>query len=219
MVDDIVGDRAEFETDIAALKLQLAEVMKCILLLASFGCLEGFGIRNVFRSHHAGYHRIDITGNVNNAKTCRYASFMPLSMSESIVDADTFGEDLTYLNEEFSRIAGGRTLITYEDFLGSEAIQAILSDEDSDEYLDDIREIWISKATSLEKSIDLSLFIAINREVDDLFEYVDDVEDEEGQELSDIIDKRNSNTEEELEGNIIADTMCQHAHLLNMLFF
>ena len=185
------------------MRSQSTEVMKFLLLLASVGWLEGFGIRNVFRSHHASHQRIDISGNVKNAKTCRDASFMPLSMSESSDDADSFGEDLTYLNEEFSRIAGGRTLISFEDFLGSEAIQAILSDEDSDEYLGDIREIWISKATSVEKSIDCALFIAINREVDDLFEYIDDVEDDEGQELSDIIDKRNSNTEEELEGNLI----------------
>ena len=142
---------------------------------------------------------------------------MPLSMSEPIVDADNFSEDLTYLNEEFSRIAGGRTLITYEDFLGSEAIQAILSDEDSDEYLGDIREIWISKAASVEKSIDLSLFIAINREVDDLFEYVDDVEDDEGQELNDIIDKRNSNTEDELEGNLFDSAVCEDAVLFKMM--
>jgi hypothetical protein len=131
-------------------------------------------------------------------------------------ELDIFGEDLTYLNEEFYRLANGRTKISFEDFLSSEAIQALLSDEESDEYLSDIKEIWSSQAKSLETQIDLPLFISINREVDDLFEYVDDEddvsllmgEDEDGDDingirrLSDIIEGRNSNTEEDLEGTV-----------------
>ena len=105
------------------------------------------------------------------------------------------------------RLAKGRTEISFDDFLGSEAIQAILSDEESDDdYLTDIREIWTSQAKSLDAKIGLPLFVSINREVDDLFEYVDDDEevDDEGKEglkrLSDIIEGRNNNSEDEYEG-------------------
>ena len=122
-------------------------------------------------------------------------------------DFESFGEDLTYLNEEFMRLAKGRTEISFDDFLGSEAIQAILSDEEGDEdYLTDIREIWTSQAMSLDAKIGLPLFVSINREVDDLFEYVDEDEeiDEEGEagvkRLSDIIEGRNNNSEDEFEG-------------------
>lgn len=105
------------------------------------------------------------------------------------------------------RLAKGSSEISFDEFLRSEAIQAILSDEDTDDdYLSDIREIWTSQAKSLDAKIGLPLFVSINREIDDLFEYVDDDEevDDEGKEglkrLSDIIEGRNNNSEEEYEG-------------------
>ena len=97
-------------------------------------------------------------------------------------------------------------MISFQDFLGSEAIQAILTDNDSDDYISDIEDIWKSQAMSLTNSIDLPLFISINRQIDDLFEYVDEDEDDEENEnseaqdgeqrLSDIIEGRNNNDED-----------------------
>ena len=119
---------------------------------------------------------------------------------------EEYREDLSYLNEEFSRLSRGQKMISFQDFLGSEAIQAILTDNDSDNYISDIEDIWKSQAMSLTNSIDLPLFISINRQIDDLFEYVDEDEDDEENEnseaqdgvqrLSDIIEGRNNNDED-----------------------
>ena len=119
---------------------------------------------------------------------------------------EEYREDLTYLNEEFLRLSRGQNMISFQDFLGSEAIQAILTDNDSDNYIVDIEDIWKSQAKSLTNSIDLPLFISINRQIDDLFEYVDEDEEENEnseaqdsvQRLSDIIEGRN-NYEEDAE--------------------
>lgn len=152
------------------------------------------------------------TLNSYEIKAARAVKLSPIRLFSSEAD-DGFAEDLTYLNDEFARLADGREYISFQDFLASEAIQAILVDEGTDDYLSDIKDIWLSQAKSLDTSIDLNLFVSINRQIDDLFEYVDDDEeedprigedDEENAEsengirrLADIIEGRNSNTEEE----------------------
>jgi hypothetical protein len=190
--------------------------MQLLMLLASCGGIQGFGFGILHNSRYMSHSRIDRLTESQTAAIDkgRLSIRLPLSVEDN--ESDIFGEDLTYLNEEFYRLANGRTKISFEDFLSSEAIQALLADEESDEYLLDIKEIWSSQAKSLETQIDLPLFISINREVDDLFEYVDDEddvsllmgEDEDDDDingvrrLSDIIEGRNSNTEEEFEGTV-----------------
>ena len=195
--------------------------MQLLMLLASCGGIQGFGFGILHSARYISHNRIDRLTESQTVALDRKGFPFRLSLSGVDNESDIFGEDLTYLNEEFYRLANGRTKISFEDFLSSEAIQALLADEESDEYLSDIKEIWSSQAKSLETQIDLPLFIAINREVDDLFEYVDDEdnvsllmgenEDDEDvngiRRLSEIIEGRNNNTEDEFEG-IVTYSYC-----------
>ena len=177
------------------------------LILASLGAANGFVHRFLPVSYRSAVNRIDLEVPDLNLRHDITGMVFRLHSSEGGDDFESFSEDLSYLNEEFMRLAKGSSEISFDEFLRSEAIQAILSDEDTDDdYLSDIREIWTSQAKSLDAKIALPLFVSINREIDDLFEYVDDDEevDDEGKEglkrLSDIIEGRNNNSEEEFEG-------------------
>lgn len=181
--------------------------MMLLLLLASVGAADGFVHRFLPSFHRSTVINVGMMSSVYNSGKDMMGMPFRLHSSGGGDDFESFGEDLTYLNEEFVRLAKGRTEITFDDFLGSEAIQAILSDEEGDEdYLTDIREIWTSQAKSLDAKIGLPLFVSINREVDDLFEYVDEDEEVDGEgeagvrRLSDIIEGRNNNNEDEFEG-------------------
>lgn len=160
------------------------QMLQSIFIFVSFVSVKGFNFNanNIFRySSNREIHNNLFS--LNEKVLIPLAPLLPLHSSKKSDDSENFVEDLTYLNEEFSRIGNGKTKISYTEFLRSEAIQAILVEE-SDEYSDDIQEIWISQAKSLDELIDLNLFISINREVDDLFEYVDDEEAIEGEHLS-----------------------------------
>lgn len=178
-----------------------------LLLTTAFVSIESFGLVPVNFPRYSTVNRpIETQG---DTRIPSYKSYSPSSSRLFSNDGDgEFGEDLTYLNEEFARLSSGKKMISFQDFLGSEAIQAILIDDDSQNYLGDIEDIWKSQAKSLTNLIDLSVFISINRQIDDLFEYVDDDEDEtsvaenETQRLSDIIEGRNNN-EEDVEGKQI----------------
>ena len=181
--------------------------MMLFLILASLGAANGFVHRFLPVSYRSAVNRIDLEVPDLNLRHDITGMVFRLHSSEGGDDFESFSEDLSYLNEEFMRLAKGSSEISFDEFLRSEAIQAILSDEDTDDdYLSDIREIWTSQAKSLDAKIALPLFVSINREIDDLFEYVDDDEevDDEGKEglkrLSDIIEGRNNNSEEEFEG-------------------
>ena len=181
--------------------------MMLFLILASLGAVNGFVHRFLPVSHRSAVKHIDLRRPNLNLRDDVTGLLSRLHSSEGGDDFESFSEDLSYLNEEFMRLAKGRTEISFDEFLRSEAIQAILSDEDTDDdYLSDIREIWTSQAKSLDAKIGLPLFVSINREIDNLFEYVDDDEevDDEGKEglkrLSDIIEGRNNNSEDEYEG-------------------
>ena len=177
------------------------------LILASLGAANGFVHRFLPVSYRSAVNHVDLKIPDLNLRNDITGMLFRLHSSEGGDDFESFSEDLSYLNEEFMRLAKGSSEISFDEFLRSEAIQAILSDEDTDDdYLSDIREIWTSQAKSLDAKIALPLFVSINREIDDLFEYVDDDEevDDEGKEglkrLSDIIEGRNNNSEEEFEG-------------------
>lgn len=181
--------------------------MMLFLILASLGAANGFVHRFLPVSYRSAVSHIDLEVPDLNLRHDITGMVFNLHSSEGGDDFESFSEDLSYLNEEFMRLAKGSSEISFDEFLRSEAIQAILSDEDTDDdYLSDIREIWTSQAKSLDAKIGLPLFVSINREIDDLFEYVDDDEevDDEGKEglkrLSDIIEGRNNNSEEEFEG-------------------
>ena len=85
-------------------------------------------------------------------------------------------EDLTHLTAEYRRLAADGDGVAFSAFLRSEEVQAILADDST--FLQDIAEIWMKYAGSDSAPVGLESFIAINREIDDLFEFVDD--DEEG---------------------------------------
>ena len=187
--------------------LQIWSAIMLFLILASLGAANGFVHRFLPVSYRSAVNRIDLEVPDLNLRHDITGMVFRLHSSEGGDDFESFSEDLSYLNEEFMRLAKGSSEISFDEFLRSEAIQAILSDEDTDDdYLSDIREIWTSQAKSLDAKIALPLFVSINREIDDLFEYVDDDEevDDEGKEglkrLSDIIEGRNNNSEEEFEG-------------------
>ena len=181
--------------------------MMLFLILASLGAANGFVHRFLPVSYRSAVKHVDLRIPNLNLRNDVTGMLSRLHSSEGGDDFEFFSEDLSYLSEEFMRLAKGRTEISFDEFLRSEAIQAILSDEDTDDdYLSDIREIWTSQAKSLDAKIGLPLFVSINREIDNLFEYVDDDEevDDEGKEglkrLSDIIEGRNNNSEDEYEG-------------------
>lgn len=187
--------------------LQIWSAIMLFLILASLGAANGFVHRFLPVSYRSAVNHVDLKIPDLNLRNDITGMLFRLHSSEGGDDFESFSEDLSYLNEEFMRLAKGSSEISFDEFLRSEAIQAILSDEDTDDdYLSDIREIWTSQAKSLDAKIGLPLFVSINREIDDLFEYVDDDEevDDEGKEglkrLSDIIEGRNNNSEEEYEG-------------------
>ena len=187
--------------------LQIWSAIMLFLILASLGAANGFVHRFLPVSYRSAVNHVDLKIPDLNLRNDITGTLFRLHSSEGGDDFESFSEDLSYLNEEFMRLAKGSSEISFDEFLRSEAIQAILSDEDTDDdYLSDIREIWTSQAKSLDAKIGLPLFVSINREIDDLFEYVDDDEevDDEGKEglkrLSDIIEGRNNNSEEEFEG-------------------
>jgi hypothetical protein len=178
-------------------------MLQSIFIFISFATVKGFNFNanNAFRyslSKESHYNLFSQTGKV-------LTPFTPLSpLYSTIKNSDTFDEDLTYLKEEFFRIGNGKTKISYDEFLSSEGIQSVLVE--ASEYKDDIQEIWISQAKSFDVSIDVNQFIAINREVDDLFEYIDDDEEEEesveeeepdeAQRLSDVIEGKDNEFED-----------------------
>ena len=158
--------------------LQIWSEMMLLQLLAFLVAADGFVHRFLPNSHRFAVNHVGLQTPIHYSKSDLTCMPFRLYSFEGGDDSESFGEDLTYLNEEFMRLAKGRTEISFDDFLGSEAIQAILSDEElDDDYLTDIREIWTSQAKSLDAKIGLPLFVSINREVDDLFEYVDDDEE------------------------------------------
>jgi len=111
----------------------------------------------------------------------RAASFRPLggSSSSSHDDGeDEEDEDLTHLTAEYRRLADGGDGVAFAAFLRSEEVQAILADDST--FLQDIAEIWMKYAGSDSAPVGLESFIAINREIDDLFEFVDDDDDDGG---------------------------------------
>ena len=185
--------------------------MLLLLLLVPFVESFSFGQLNLLR--YSTLKGAETASRINYDylhRPARSTTFPIFRLHSSAADkgSDEFAEDLTYITEEFLRLANGKSSITYQDFLQSEAIQAILTDEDDENYLADIEEIVIEKAKSLKVPIDLPMFIAINRAVDELFFYEDDEEDvddigvmQDNQMagLDDIIQRRNNN-EEEYEG-------------------
>ena len=185
--------------------------MLLLLLLVPFVESFSFGQLNLLR--YSTLKGAETASRINYDflhRPVRSTTFPIFRLHSSAADkgSDEFAEDLTYITEEFLRLANGKSSITYQDFLQSEAIQAILTDEDDENYLADIEEIVIEKAKSLKVPIDLPMFIAINRAVDELFFYEDDEEDvddigvmQDNQMagLDDIIQRRNNN-EEEYEG-------------------
>jgi hypothetical protein len=110
----------------------------------------------------------------------RAASFRPLGGSSSSSSSHDDGEDeededLTHLTAEYRRLADGGDGVAFAAFLRSEEVQAILADDST--FLQDIAEIWMKYAGSDSAPVGLESFIAINREIDDLFEFVDDDDD------------------------------------------
>jgi hypothetical protein len=143
-----------------------------------------------FRSTFCTGQSYSTIGNFGNRSFKRWAS--------NNNDPVEVTEDLDYLTEEFQRLTGGKAALSYQAFVNSGAIQSLLADDQTGLHLDEIAAMWKGAVGALETPADLDAFIAINREIDESFEYIED-EDE-----VDELDEENRNIEaDEVTGQVL----------------
>lgn len=113
----------------------------------------------------------------------RYSSGLVLfsHSPDELGDSDS-GENLKHLEQEFAQLLsgkGGDKKLSYERFKAWEEVQALLTDGLC--TVEEVEELWISGGgvKTLKDKVDFDGFVEINRRLDDLFEYVDEREDEE----------------------------------------
>lgn len=108
-------------------------------------------------------------------------------------------EDLSHLTSEFHRLAGEGDSggVSFSSFLRSEEVQAIITDDGT--FLQDIAEIWMKYAGSDTNPVNLESFIAINREIDDLFEFVDEDYDDDDEDNDGMINSETSMIMDEID--------------------
>jgi hypothetical protein len=124
-----------------------------------------------------------ITNKIPNAFTIK-----DYSLKATFEGSEAEKEDLSYLTDEFFRLSDGKSTLSFKKFVNSGAIQAILADDETGEFRDEIAAMWKRSVGALESSADLETFIQINKEIDESFEFVDeeeelDEESDEGQVL------------------------------------
>jgi len=99
---------------------------------------------------------------------------------DGLGDSDS-GENLKHLEQEFAQLLSGKGggKLSYERFKAWEEVQALLTDGLC--TVEEIEELWVSGGgvKTLKDKVDFEGFVEINRRLDDLFEYVDEREDEE----------------------------------------
>jgi len=91
--------------------------------------------------------------------------------------------DLKYLEEAFIELQrkGSKNKVSFSSFLEWEEIQALLTDEQT--TVDELQKLWTSAGgvESTNDGLNFNNFVAINRALDDLFEYEDEEEYGEGE--------------------------------------
>ena len=100
-------------------------------------------------------------------------------------DREGIIEDLSVLKSEFILLADNKGTVSFENFLQSEPIQQIALEDES--YIQDVINIWIKHAGSKDNAVQIETFIHINREIDELFEFIDDDDELIGNDITSYI--------------------------------
>lgn len=125
------------------------------------------------------------------------------------------GEDVRHLQKEFACLSLGGDSIELNAFMQWEEIQALLADNLA--TMDEVKEIWTKYASKVQEDTEINFdtFLQINRDLDDLFDDIDENDLESSTESTDELSVNDVN-DEDVEG--VWDPLLQSTKLFEKDF-
>jgi len=103
-------------------------------------------------------------------------------------ELDEEREDLKYLEQAYTDLCKGLPMLSFVNFFDWEEVQALLSDGLCSK--EEVEQMWLEAgAPTLQASIDFDKFLALNRKLDEMFEFEDDEDasEEEDEEEGSVV--------------------------------